>query len=420
MKTLSSILLAGLLLACNDPPQGPSPVPDFRVSPAQQWSGGEVTVVSSYFVDLNQIPSFKIDSFSVPAARVDDSTVILRLPALPSGAFDLFVDAPRLFVPVGNVQVFGYGSNQALPVALVDYLSTTTLSQGLVALGTVWTSGRGWVAAASLSSGTVTTFVGLSSIGSTVGPSFRGPDVALLIDSAGTMGEWRLSPVPTLIDTVGARYLNAGANVVAAFADSSYIALHGNAGTTKAGPWLIASPERVYLSPRGDRATVSASVTRPGIPVFDMQTGDTAYTLPVQIVTAATFSRDGSKLYVGGGDPSNITYVRNQLYALDATTGVVLAHDSLPPLTRQAASLALDFSEHLLFVASESAGVPQVLVYDASTLALLGTLAANGSLAWDCQYWCDTGTLAVDDSRRTIYYVVSKDNAVILRFDMMP
>jgi hypothetical protein len=60
------------------------------------------------------------------------------------------------------------------------------------------------------------------------------------------------------------------------------------------------------------------------------------------------------------------------------------------------------------------------VVYDASTLALLGTLVANGSLSWDCQYWCDTGTLAVDDSRRTIYYVVSKDNAVILRFDMMP
>jgi hypothetical protein len=165
-------------------------------------------------------------------------------------------------------------------------------------------------------------------------------------------------------------------------------------------------------------ALVATSLS--GAPVFDARTGDTAFTVPaVGAVQWAEFSADGGVLYLLGAAHYQFT-LADSIYVLDATNGQRLgARDQPDSFT--ALTLARDPTRDLLFVQGYRACGPCVLVYQASTLTLLGEMAGVGTIA-SCSNYTWSGGMAVDRTRQKLYllWVGGAEAAPLWTFDLLP
>jgi hypothetical protein len=202
---------------------------------------------------------------------------------------------------------------------------------------------------------------------------------------------WQLHPVPTLIDSLSVAIsrpyelkpftLVSGYN----FTESpgGFLTSPDSGATWSFDFRTFRSPHHIYYSPVGDRAVAgvgtSAALNDPGIPVFDLATGDTAYTISaIYSLGAAEFSPDGSLLYMTGSAPgfrtdSSVVIIAN------ADDGTIVRHATFPT---QALGLTLDVVGGQILVPAESTGCRlHLMVLDITTLAVKADLLVPSSLS---------------------------------------
>ena len=425
MKIIRYILLGGVLLAaCNDPPQGPSPVPDFRVTPAQQWSGGEVTIVSALFHDGQTLPNVSVGGVPVSVTRQDDSTVSVLLPVLSSGVAPIIVKDGKRSYDIGAVEIAGYTGRHYGSPGLNGQLVIAQGGLGPVVLGDIPNFPQPpAIAEFDPATQLVIARSGVSSpsdfvygIGLT-----EDPDVYILRDSTGLVGLWRLWPTLAFVDTALSGFKGQFLRQIARFSQDVWLTTgsHDLTVTTNSTSYYLQAEgiSHVYLSPRGDRATIGVNKVIAGVPVFDMATGDTAYRLPILSVGAAQFSADGSRLYAvenfaGGTSPLH-------LLTVDATSGTTLNETALPG-NAGAMGLALNRSETQIFVGAMVDTLPAVLVYDATSFNLLGTLQATAADHCTCSSSLVIPMiLMADDGAGKLYVVGVGAPAPVWSFDIL-
>ncbi len=405
----TAIIATALLAACNSPPDGPSPPGEFVVSPARQWSGGELRITSTCLRD-RPVVRVSVDSATIASVRADDTTLVLQLPPGPSGAVIVRVDAWE----AGRVSRIGYRDSRTYQGGWISAIHQ--FPQGPVGLGLSDPGGREMQGVWNLSTETGFQFLPrFRSSGYGPGPSYRGLTVAVFQDTTGMIGEWDLWPTLRFVDTV--RGVTTHQRLTAVIGPEHYLLAFGNGLTGRfQGASKLYTPDDVtrgFISTTAGRALVDGKAAR--VPVFDIVAGDSAYTLPLRSIHGAAFSREGARLYLSGtygfGQPS-------VLLTVDPADGSVVAEDTLPPGT-DGFDLALDLSESLLFLLARVDSAPSLLVLDTRTLRRIGVLTVPAEQHGICEIDCLSYRIGIDESRRTVYLTAPGYPIVVHRFDLL-
>jgi hypothetical protein len=155
----------------------------------------------------------------------------------------------------------------------------------------------------------------------------------------------------------------------------------------------------------------------PGAQVFSSSLADTLFTIPLQSVYGVAWPLDGSRIFVSGGHRWD---VHNHLMVIDATSGHLLAEDSVPPGPAHYWSIDASRDGSHLFVLTELDSTTSIGVYDGSSLAKIGTLRVPKAERRHC-YGCDWGgILILDEAFRKVYLVLPTGyETVIYSFDIL-
>lgn len=434
-RTLVFLFEAVILsAACSDPSQ-PVSIPAVAVAPATQWSGGQVTLRSSYFVGRNPLPPILASGDPLPAVRMDDSTVSVSLPRGATGPVALFIAHDGRVDSVASVQRIGFREKRQLTPALAGTLLTADSADHPMVLGNV--DGDNYLAEPvgriDLVSGVGLVFSGI------VGPSeyYYGLSpstpagtyavrdstdsirLARLLVSppaiVGTAPCWQPGPVRQVSRLSPGMWLYTDHH-------SSVIYAEADGCSQPRFEFQMESPWGVFLSPRGDRTALAVYYVFQGyVPVFDNVAGDTAFTLPLQGTLGIAFSPDGARLFAVGG-----LWRSDSLVVVDATAGKLLAPQVGLPEYFSSFSLAYSTTGGgRLLAAVADLSVPSVLallVYDATTLKLEGVLTTPDDCGASPRNGpCfNNGVVAVDDVRHVAHIVIpGSPAALVFTFDLL-
>lgn len=420
---VASIIVAG----CSDPSE--PALPDFQVTPTTQWSGGAITIRSSYFAGRHQAPVLVAGEDTLWATPIDDSTVSAVLPLGPSQSVVISVVTGTASDSIGSVQRVGFSQKRTVTPALFGELLATD------------SSGAPFVLGGALNGGERHPIVRLRVV----------PGSAQLLplrQPSETQYGFAPSVIPgafTVRDSTDSIRLATLLVDVPAIVDS----MHGwGTGFTrqvallKTNQWLVTqshwtdvrydtggvsalvqteSPWALYMSPRGDRttmATVVNGLNSPGIPVWNNSTGDVAYYMPLLSSETAAFSPDGNTLYMVGG----YQYSADTLVAVNATTGTLLVPKVKLPDGWQGMGVAYRDAAGggQLLVGAATASSLVLLVYRASTLELLGVLPTDDACPDMQAGACFSGVVSVDAAHNHAYIVIPGDPTPIWTFDLLP
>jgi hypothetical protein len=432
----AAVLTSFVAAACGESVQ--PEIPAFSATPSAQWSGGAITLRSSFFVDRVPLPLITTGTGdTLGLTRQDDSTVTTTLPPGPSGPVTLAMQTGSKSWALAGVQRVGFREMRTQTGPGFDGVLQASDSAGVpLVFGAVSTNLTGYRApivrlqpGSAQSSLLVPTLRQPDNVAYGMAPSVT-PGVFAVRDTTDTLRMARLTDgPPVVLRTAAIRFTST--RQVAQLNDSiwlltgsHYTLTYVARDTSVSMITNVASesPYRVFMSPRGDRTTLGTLVSgvEGGIPVFDNATGTLAYRLPFAAVYAAAFSPDGATLYVGGG-----RYVTDSLVAVDATTGAVLAGPVKLPDDFLATAIAYRTTDNQLLVGATSGAnsirtTLYLLVYRASTLELLGVLPS----AYECGEFgakaeCFDGAITVHDAADRAYLVNTGSPIRIMTFDLL-
>ncbi len=410
-----AVLALGLAGCENSSDPGPTPPPEFAVSPAAQWAGGTILVRSQFFAGLDSLPAITAAGIEMVTARMDDSTVSATLPSLPSQTVAIeVVDATTHYL-VDSVGVVGFRKQTtATPMAIGNPVMLLTPSGPVGIAGIYPGLPPGAIGIVNLREARADLVLGVRPLQAGalrgVGATYK-PGTFILWDSADVAGEWQLLPTVAFSDTVPTAAQNIFNRNVARLSENVWLVTHNHrTDVVRSGAPTIEfqfeDPYAFHLSVPADRALMSGG----GSMVLRMSTGDTVYRMPISTTLGAAFTTDGSTLYAAGSEA---------VVALDAGSGALQGQVALPPGWR-AFGLALATDETRILVLGQVGEVPEILVYDAATMTLVGRLLAPPTAGCDCIGWLDAALIA-GHAPETIYVMGYGGNAtVIWEFDMLP
>ncbi len=209
MRFAACAVLAFGLAGCeNSSDPGPTPPPEFAVSPAAQWAGGTILVRSQFFAGLDSLPAITAAGIEMVTARMDDaSTVSATLPSLPPSqtvAIEV-VDATTHYL-VDSVGVVGFRKQTtATPFAIGNPVLLQSPSGPLGIAGVYPGTPPGAIGIVNLREARTDVVPGLRPIDAGmlrgVGATYK-PGTFILWDSADVAGEWQLLPTVAFSDTV--------------------------------------------------------------------------------------------------------------------------------------------------------------------------------------------------------------------------
>ncbi|MEO8201086.1 MAG: hypothetical protein ABI679_11235, partial [Gemmatimonadota bacterium] len=337
-------------------------------------------------------------------ARIDDSTVVATLPGLPSGSAAIEVVDGSKHYALGSVSILGFREQTtATPGVFFEPVIVNVSGEPVAVAGADLGPSASLLGMVRLRLAQTSTVSGVRPVGLSaghgVGPTFN-PDNFILEDSAGNIGEWQLFPTLAYVDTVPSLSVT---NQVARLAPGVWIFLHshqtdvrrsGAADTTL----QIEDPWRTNLSTAADRALLSAFYPFTTFaPVFEMSTGNVAYSLPLTSISGVAWSANGATMFVVGDslDPQN-----DKLFMLNASTGAPVASASIGA-GRWTSGVALSSGGNLAFVGALKDTIPEVVVFAVSnnSLTLVGRLPVPPTAA--CPLNCNAlvdAALTVDDA----------------------
>jgi hypothetical protein len=419
---VASIVGAG----CSDPAE--PPLPAFSVGPATQWSGGTITIRSSYFANRAQAPIIVVGADTLAVSLIDDSTASTVLPRGASGPVLFELARGNARDSLGTVQRMGHrGTRQLYPglsgeLLVIDSAdhpilfgsSSTTLIQ-YAPLGRV-----------DLVTGAMTTLRSVHSTSTVIyglSPSVA-PGTIVARDTADTLRiyDMRVSPPQPLSRTLFAsgyvRHLTLLKDSLWLYTQSHWTYTHAVGDTTPFRAQVqTESPWSLFVSPRGDRTTMTVNVGIGGVPVFDNATGETAYTLPLAGTEAIAFTPDGSVLYAVGG----YYFKPDTIVAVNAATGLSLHPKVTLPEGFIAFSAAYSTrAGGVLLIGGANTTTLALLVYDATTLELRGVLPTPDSCGSDPMVGnCWYGVVATDDGRSLAYLAIPGSPTPVWSFDLV-
>ena len=370
-----------VILACNDPSTGlPGGIP--TLTPTRQWSGGIVQLQGELFASGPAQFTITGRDSTLYWDRVDDSTIAVTLPDMASDTVTLTYHSSEGQLELGKIEVAGFRGVITTDQPIYSPVDRWPGSSGQQIIGVVPVDpGFGFqVAVLDPVSGQVTIDPRLTTDDRLPGYSYR-PGITLIPLSDSNLTEaWQLHPVPTLIESLSSAIsrpyelkpftLVSGYN----FTESpgGFLTSPDSGATWSFDFRTFRSPHHLYYSPAGDRAAAgvgtSAALNDPGVPVFDLATGDTAYSITaIYSLGAAEFSPDGSLLYMTGSAPgfrtdSSVVIIAN------AEDGTIVRHASFPT---QALGLTLDVVGGRILIPTESDGCRlHLMIFDITTLAV--------------------------------------------------
>lgn len=425
MRVSYHLALLLTLAACSDSSEPAAPPPEFVVSPASQWAGGTVLVRSPFFDGLDSLPTITAAGIEMVTARIDDSTLSVTLPTLPTQTAAIEVIDGTTSYLVDSMGIVGYrGRTDASPAAMGNPVVVATPG-GPIGIGVLNPQPPGGAIVLvdlALAQAEVVTGVG------PVNEWWRGVGVTydparfILRDSTGTVGEWQVHPTLIRTDTVPSAvwstlnggdvarlsasvWLHWGPHSAAVYHDS---VLHST--------WVVEDPWAIKGSILADRALLSAWYPAGDARAFDLSAGDPVFDLPLTSIGGAVFTGDAGILYAAGGGAAN----NESLVTVNAASGAVVRLVPLPPSGRVFA-VALDATEQRIFVMVERGNVPEILVFDASSMDLVGRLLPDPGAACDCPGGLDAAGIV--DASTSMLYVMGHDmpaSTVIWKFDLLP
>ncbi len=415
------VLVATVMFGCTeDGPTGGTPTPiTFTLVTTRQWSGGAITLRSSQ-ANAGHAPRLVYaGDDSTTATPVGDTTYRFTLPTGPSG--------PVLI----RVGLSGGGVDTAGTVTRVGYTNTLTLDGPIFGLSGWSPDGRPAIlgyeqgsyllASADLQTGTVTEFPGLTVAGTPfypVSPGFAAGTVAARDSLTDSSTAWRLTPtIARLAVLSGDDQFNA--RQVVWLNDSLVLrTYHHSARLDRVNGQFVRTieleePHRVSFSPSRHFITVTAAASfgHFGVTVFDARSGDSLFVIPLGRMSGVAFSQDEQVVYgVGDGSPES-----DSLVAVSTASGATLRRTALPVGAKGLAALDDDATGQIFLTAALN-GNAGVLVYDASTLELRGTLTTDQG----CGAYCE-GTSLFDQSGHKIYFAGAEGTPQQIHvFDAIP
>lgn len=417
-------------VACSDPTQ-PFPAQSFTVTPATQWSGGSFVLRSSYFVEHPALPVILAAGETLSVAHVDDSTLTASVPRGPSGPVTLFLVRANRRDSLATIQRVGFREKRTLTPGLMGELLILDSAGHPLVVGNTTTSLPQYapLGRIDLVSGTGHTFNeirGPSTVTYGLSPSMTA-GTAVARDSADTLRLYTMltsppAPVgpPLWGGTTGyVRQLAQLSPGLWLFTSSHWSWTRAETDSCCAYRVMVAteSPWSVFISPRGDRTTMTVNVVVGGVPVFDNATGDTAFSLPLRGTEGIAFSPDGGTLYVVGG----FYYLPDTLVAVNATTGAMLLPKVHLPDGFIAFGLAYSTVDGgRVLVGAADTTTLAMLVYDAQTLHLLGVLPTPDNCGPNPMTGnCWSGAIVADDARQVAYMVLPDAPTPVWTFDLL-
>ena len=419
-------VLVGLAVACGDDPAAP-PGPDevlAVISPAAQWSGGTVTLEWPWLEGRSELPVFLAEDSVLAAERLDDTTVTLTLPYLPTGPAIISAVHEEEEIPLGSVALYGYTRSDPFPylLALRPWISPVRaevigIDQGDGSLDVV-----DLASGASRGTGPLP-FSGASA--EEVGLSYR-EGVALIFEhyhdetAYPWIEFWRIDPVPEKVDSL---LSEADHNQVLELGAGRYL-WHHNGSTwsdvwedeTGTGPIVVSPDWRWVLPFQGHNPMAGPNA----IFVLDAATGAPAYFLPAyRRLLHGAVSPDGSEAILLGtaqADPDEVA----TLVRVKVESGEVLGSAGLPGAIRDAYSARVVIAGDRIIVAYdvEEGDHWRVRVLRASDLALEADLplpdpAVSGS-------WLYTVLVAAPDGSAAFIVTTTRSGFWRHRIDLLP
>lgn len=366
--------LVGVAAACQSH-DTTVPVIQFVVSPSTAFAGSTVLIRGTDFRTRGTGAIVTVSDSDVPLIRIDDTTMSARLPVSAAGVLTpvLTLDGDR--IPLTAITVFGFADMQAFNQQ--PYEASVWPRTGHAVVMGLSVDLRNLLLF-DLDAKSVTRDSAIHIGPHRPGPSYQ--DSVFLLRSAGdTLEAWRLLPVPSRV----AAYPGVGNGMdweAMQLGPNQWLTSNKYDISTPAGGVAIVQPQGVYISPRHDRATVSALDASGGpslgtplaaIPVFAVPSGAVAYLSPLKAVMGVDFSPDGELLAMVGGS----LYISSikRVVLLRASTGEVLGDTTID---RNVYAVALDPVRPLLYVGTVTANRPTLLVLDRSTFRVLGEMQA--------------------------------------------
>ena len=417
-----------LAAACSDPAE--PPLPSFSVSPAAQWSGGLIFIRSEYFLHHLAVPVVVAGTDTLAYIGIDDSTVFAQLPPGPSGPVTLSLVRGTRRDNLGTVQRVGLREKRTLTPGLMGEVMIVDSGGHPWAMGNTITGAAqyapmGRIDLVTGAGQTFTSIHGPSTVQYGWSPSVPSGS-AVARDAGDTLHLYDLRATPP--QPIGGALFGGQTGYIRHLVQlspglwlhtqSHFSFTHAETDTTT---WRVGgateSPWSVFVSPRGDRTTMTVNVVTGGVPVFDNISGDTAFSLRLKGTEGIVFSPSGDTLYAVGGDYS----LPDTIVIVNATTGASLHPKVHLPGGFIAFSLAYSTAGGgRLLVGAADTTTLALLVYDARTLELLGILSTDDTcgpqpMTGNCWY----GAVAVDDARHVAYLVVPDGPTPVWTFDVL-
>lgn len=414
-------LLAALVIlaAACDGSTTPAPTPpEFVLDAGPVWDGAEIEIGSESFATVKAVRIRAGDApDSLPLRRLSATRLAVRLPSLGQAAVDLHVELDGTAYPAGTVSLRGYTGYRELAEQFEDLMLWPRTGASVI------TGNLDGILLLDLASGIVVRYPGTGRYenGGVRGPGFTHIDGVFVAspDFEEPVETWRLLPSPEKIATHPLRasrqimQLNENAWVLT---HSRVYQIYTRSDATQ--PYQMTLEETfegidgLYMSPRGDRATLRFTGALTDLAVFDATTATVAYRVAgIRSVAGADFSADGELLAIVGGG-SNLT-APFRVMLLRASDGTVLREMTLDgePFT-----VTLDPVLPLVYVGMTENERPVVLVLDRETFAVRGRLAAPAS-APACTIGCHEGVIA-RSAEPALYVMPAEGPEVVYRYAM--
>lgn len=399
---LAIAALAGA--ACSDASVGGGL--DAPITPigARIWAGSTLQLRSQSFRDHGDGATFVAGATSIPLVRVNDTTMSVTLPTTMGGSVSAHIDFAGTAVALPALQIAGFASIAQPPGADIVWDVYATTRNGHAAA--VGTTGVGLVFV-DLETATTSAPVAGSNYSWLRGPGATYQDGVYLLRAANDpVASWDFTgATPTKVATHPVasstrQAMRLGPNAWFVSTSNQFQTL---VRTNDIDPYITTTTvatetEGVYMSPRHDRATIAVDRVLSGVPVYDVPSGNLAYTLTeLKSVQGVAFAPDGAQFALAGGsvdkpeDPGRVLLV-------DAASGSV---QRTVTLDRSVFGVAIDPARSVVYVGVNQAVAgpvearPSIVVLDKATFAVVGEMAVP-STAMGCQFGsCYKGVMSL-------------------------
>lgn len=394
-------------------PPPPPPPPVYSIDDVA-WAGTHHLVQSTAPFPEGVTASLRISGETIPLAPLNATHLVAMIPETLTGgssSAELLLDG--VAHPLGDVFVAGYVGEHRYdePIFYDAYRWPRDASASV--LGFV----NGVPTRVDLEANQMQA-IGLPSSGGMRGPGATpDPDVFLVVVD-GVLESWRFRPTLSLVERFsyipgfGQPVSPRQAMLMSPTAMLYAPGQHRHAVFVRDDPaqpftwdgWFLEAEETegVYLSPRGDRATLRVDADPAGVSVFDAASGAIAYRTPLRATFGVDFSPDGSRILLGGRHVEDRNIPR--LVVLDAATGAILADTTFGYTI---GAVAWDEERPYIYVLLEDPGSGPILgVFDKTTLAPVALMRPPGVVesASSCCYRAVIAPSRVSDTVHLFWF----------------